>query len=267
MRFVFASLALLVVVSGTAFARPAQKRAHAQAIENAARKACLTGDFRKGVDLLADLFIETQDINCVYNQARCFEQNHQWQEASDRFREFLRKSPDLSAAVKAETETHIAECEAQQAKLAPPALLPPAPAPVPAPAAPVAPSASSEGTVKLSAPAAAAEHPSSGLRTAGIVTAAVGLAVLGGGLAFNLEANSLTNELNQNWDRDKASRRDTYQTLTWVGYGVGAAALVTGATLMIVGWDSGKSGRAAPAVSLAPVLFPGFAALSLRGSY
>jgi hypothetical protein len=265
MRLVFASLALLVV-SGTAFARPAQKQSHTQSIENAARKACLTGDFRKGVDLLADLFIETRDINCIYNQARCFEQNHQWQEASDRFREFLRKSPNLSTAVKAETETHIAECEAQQARLAPPppAPPPPVPAPVPAPVAPVPPPAPAAGSVKLSAPAAAEDHS---LRTAGIVTAAVGLAALGAGLAFNLEANSLSKELNQNWERDKASRRDTYQTLTWVGYGVGAAALVTGATLIIVGWNSGKSGPAAPAVSLTPVVLPGFTALTLRGNY
>jgi hypothetical protein len=123
--------------------------------------------------------------------------------------------------------------------------------------------------VNLAAPSAADEsHAGSGLLTAGIVTAVVGVLVLGGGLFCNLEANSLTNQLNgPNYSRDKASRRDTYETLGWVGYGVGAAALVTGTTLMIVGWSSGKPAEGHPAVSLTPVVFPGFATLSLRGTY
>jgi hypothetical protein len=117
-------------------------------------------------------------------------------------------------------------------------------------------------------PGATEPRSGTGLRTAGIVTAAVGLAALGGGLVFNLQANSLTNQLGgSSWDRSKASRRDTYQTLGWIGYGVGAAALVTGTTLVIVGWPSGKTAGAPPALSLIPVVVPGIAALSLQGIF
>lgn len=275
-----AVLAFLAVSLGTPEAARAAKRATTtQAVEKAAKKACITGDFRKGVDLLGDLFVETNDFAYVYNQGRCFEQNHRWEEAIDRFREYLRKASNVSATDKTDTENHISECEARLAKLAPPPMVPiaapaspppvppaPAPPPTPPPAPPAAP-------VNLAAsPAVDEHHPSSRLRTAGIVTVAVGLAALGGGLSFNLQANSLNKELNDmntrnTWDQNKASRRDSYWTLAWIGYGVGAAALVTGTTLIIVGWPSGAAVQARPAVALTPALLPGIAVLSLRGTY
>jgi len=265
MRLGSAILAFLLITSDATTARPAGKSTNRKVMEKEARKACITGDVRKGIDLLGDLFVETRDINYVYNQGRCFEQNHRWEEALDRFREYLRKSPHLSATEKVDVETHILECETEQAKLVPPPPAPIAPPP-PAPAPTLLPA--SAATVTLAAPLAVAEpHSATGLRTAGIVTAAVGLAALTGGLVFNILGNSLTNELGKNWDRDKASRRDSYETLGWVGYGVGAAALVTGTTLMIVGGGSIQPARTVPAVSLTPVMCPGFAALSLRGSY
>jgi hypothetical protein len=55
--------------------------------------------------------------------------------------------------------------------------------------------------------------------------------------------------------------------LGWVGYGVGAAALVTGATLFVLGGRSHTTAGAQIGLALAPVLLPGFASLSLRGSY
>jgi hypothetical protein len=269
MRLAPAIFAFLVVLAGTPpAARAAHKAANKQAVEKAAKKACITGDFRKGVDLLGDLFVETKDIAYVYNQGRCFEQNHRWEEAIDRFREYLRKASDLSGADKADVENHISECETQQAKLAPPPVVTVAAPPTPAPAPTVFQAPAPVATVNLAAPSSAEPDSGSGLRIAGIVTAAVGVLALGGGVFCNLEANSLTSQLNgSNYTRDKASRRDTYETLGWVGYGVGAAALVTGTTLFMVGWRSGKPAEASPAVALTPVFLPGFATLSLRGTY
>jgi len=270
MRFVSVGLAVLMVVFGSAASMAATKNATRQAREKAAQKACITGDFRKGVDILGDLFVETQEVNYVYNQGRCFEQNHRWEEAIDRFREYLRKEPHLQTADKADVENHISECEAQQAKLAP---QPPTPIVTPArivvPAPPAPPPAPAAAPVELTAsPGATEPRSGTGLRTAGIVTAAVGLAALGGGLVFNLQANSLTNQLNgSTWDRDKASRHDTYQTLGWIAYGVGAAALVTGTALVIAGWPSGRTADTPPALSLIPVVVPGITALSLQGNF
>jgi hypothetical protein len=107
---------------------------------NAAKKACVVGDFKTGADKLGDLYVETNDPTLLYNQARCYEQNNQNQQAIDRFREYLRKTgAQLSPETRAEVEQHIAECKArmkEEAATTGPAetpVVPPAPPPAPAP--------------------------------------------------------------------------------------------------------------------------------------
>ena len=90
-------------------ASPAQA-ASRQTPEKTARKACLSGDYEKGVAILSDLFVETQDPTWIFNQARCFEQNRRYEDAIARFQEYLRAAPSLSAADKELTEKHIADC-------------------------------------------------------------------------------------------------------------------------------------------------------------
>ena len=48
------------------------RAARVDARERAAKKACLTGDAAKGVEILADLFIDTDDATYIFNQGRCF---------------------------------------------------------------------------------------------------------------------------------------------------------------------------------------------------
>jgi hypothetical protein len=265
-----AVLALLAITLGSAReAGAASKPAKRTALEKAAKKACITGDVLKGIDLLGDLFVESNDPTHIYNQGRCFEQNHRWDDAIDRFREYLRKVPDLPASDKADVENHLADCEVQQAKLTPPAPAPiAASALLPAPATAPAPSPDAVNLTATPTPSATERHSGSRLRTVGIVTASVGVLAVAGGLVCNLQANSLANDLNgPTYDRDKASSRDTYVTLAWVGYGVGAAAIATGTTLFILGRRSGATAGSSATVSLAPILLPGLASLSLRGSY
>jgi hypothetical protein len=63
--------------------------------ERAARKACLKGDYGKGVDILADLFVDTKDPTYIFNQGRCFEQNRRYEDAIGRFEEYLRRPGQL----------------------------------------------------------------------------------------------------------------------------------------------------------------------------
>ena len=42
--------------------------------ERAAKTACLSGDYAKGVAILADLYVQTNLPNYLFNQARCFMQ-------------------------------------------------------------------------------------------------------------------------------------------------------------------------------------------------
>jgi hypothetical protein len=66
--------------------------------ERTAQKACLLGDFKKGIEILADLYLDTHDPTYIYNHGRCLEQNGQNEPAILRFREYLRKAEGLSPA-------------------------------------------------------------------------------------------------------------------------------------------------------------------------
>lgn len=79
--------------------------------ERAARKACLLGDFEKGTETLADLYLDTKDPTHIYNQGRCYEQNGQNAQAILRFREYLRKATNLRASDVEAIETKIRDLQ------------------------------------------------------------------------------------------------------------------------------------------------------------
>jgi hypothetical protein len=266
-------IALLVV--HFAFSLPAEaagKRASRQSREKAARKACIMGDYQKGADILADLFVETDDLTYVYNQGRCFEQNHRWEEALDRFREYQRKIPNPTEDDRRDIESHIAECKShlpEQTTLA----TAPAPPPEPAATPPVLPATSPPPpplppAASLAAePAPRPENRGSGLRAAGIAAGVLGVAGITTGALLAMKTGTLTDELNQHYNRDKAATRDSYETWGWVSYGVGAAALVTGTTLYILGWRAGKSQPAPATVAVVPMFSPDGKGVFLQGAY
>ena len=104
--------------------------------------------------------------------------------------------------------------------------------------------------------------------TAGIITGVVGVAAVGAGLAFNLKVNSMVNDMETKLDgytSNNNSSRSTYQTLAWVGYGVGAACIATGAILVAGGVGSRRNVPAR--VALTPALGPGQAGVLLRGGF
>jgi hypothetical protein len=79
--------------------------------QRTARTACLAGDFAKGAALLSELFVASNDPVFIYNQGRCFEQNHRYEDAISRFQEFLRIGKKLKPDERAEAEKHIADCQ------------------------------------------------------------------------------------------------------------------------------------------------------------
>jgi len=251
---IFAS-ALLVSTSGRAETKGAKERE--------ARTACLAGDYALGVRLLSELFVATKDATFIYNQARCFEQNRRYEDAIGRFREYLRAGKALGGAERADAEKHIADCkelldsEKPQTITTPP--LPPSrPEPDPAPAPEVPSTAAHQKS-----PAPVGGSP--GLRTAGIVTASVGTASLVAGSVFNLKSNSLAQGLKKTdgYASDKESSRKTYATLGWVGYGVGAACVATGAVLYFLGSRSDGDGG----VAFLPSLAHGQAGAVVKGAF
>ena len=260
--------AFLLGLSGPA----AAKNADTMAKEKAAKKACAMGDDEKGADLLTDLFVATNDVVYIYNQARCYEQNNRWDRAIARFREYLRKAKRLTESERAETEQHIAECEAALAQAAPRATAGPSEAPVAhAPAAapstpPPLPSAPAEASVPLTTVAVAPppSSPGRGLRIAGIVSGVAGLAAIGAGVGFALETQSISSaEAKNGPSKAQEDDRKGYETIGWVCYGVGAATLATGAVLYMVGWPTDESHR----VSLLPSVNATGGSLFLAGRF
>jgi hypothetical protein len=266
----------MTMVPSWATARTKSRDQRRETQEKMAKKACITGDFRKGVDILGDLYVETNDLTYVYNQGRCFEQNHMWQEALDRFREFERKSPAGASDGAEELGRHIAECQSHLDAEKAAKVVPIAPVETPPTAVPAAtpqlhdstpaplPASTSLPADSLVAPAVSNDGHGT-LRTAGFVVGAVGVAALATGVVFNLKSNSLTNDMYPpgRYDADKDSTRKSYETLSWVGYGLGAAGIVAGTTMVVLGWNT----KATSTALLVPQPIPGGAAVTLKGVY
>jgi hypothetical protein len=229
----------------TFVAASAQAAPTRQAEERAARKACLSGDFMKGVSILSDLFVDTKDVTYLFNQGRCFEQNLRYQEAIGRFQEYLRVGTNLDASDKAAAEKHVADCQALLAKqtgptavsaASPPmavqvgSAVPPAPAPSPVP-----------DSILVQQPKHAPSKSGAGMRTAGLVGAAVGGMVVVGGIILNLKVNSMASDMESTpggYSPSKESDRKTFETLSLVSYSLAAR----GESLRIaVRADSGPS--------------------------
>lgn len=230
-----------------------------------AKKACAAGDFRKGVEILAGLYVDTDDVTHIYNQARCYEQNHQFSSAIDRFNEVLRKNPNQTASEKADVEKHIADCETflekEQAKVfLPPVASPPA----------LAPSVSAFGAstepVGVTAAPPAPREPGKGVSVASIVLASAGVATAVTGLALNVKANSLADDFNRTQDLATRSSSLSYKTGSMICYGVGAGALVAAGVLYLIGRSTGGSENNSQ-VSFFPALTPTGFFLDVRGPF
>jgi hypothetical protein len=107
--------------------------------------------------------------------------------------------------------------------------------------------------------------PGRGLRVAGLVCGITGVAFVGAGIFFGAEASSYSHSVETGtvFNPNFQDRGKLYENLQWVGYGVGAGLVATGAVLYGIGAVSAKSS----AVALAPTVFPGGAGLSAQGAF
>jgi hypothetical protein len=265
----------------------ASSLAHAtnrEAKERAARKACLSGDYAKGVEILSDLFLDTNDATYIFNQARCFEQNNRCEEAIGPFREYLRKARGLTTEDKADTERHIAGCQALLGLKTSPtsagdgaitgtpkteAPAPAAPSATPSPPSLVAPPPpdAPEQVAAANTAQTVATHPGRGLRIAGIAFGAIGVVSVGTAIYYYTRAKSYSDKVSGQTvpnSSDLSAGRHA-ETMQWVFYGAGAAAIATGTLLYVLGWQAPDAGRAVAGV--APLLGPGVAGISARGAF
>ena len=99
------------------------------------------------------------------------------------------------------------------------------------------------------------------------MTAVVGGAALVAGVIFNLKANSIASDYSNRggYTQSKESNRATCETLGWVGYGLGAAAVATGAVLYLLGSRAGST--PSTSVVVLPTFAPGGAGAVLKGAF
>ncbi|MGC9985494.1 MAG: tetratricopeptide repeat protein [Polyangia bacterium] len=232
------------------------------------------------------------DSAFLFNLAQAYRRKGDLQPALDLYKNYLIENP--TSPMRSDIEKRIKTLEKEmkrrppatpvarpnESPLGPPAVaapaLSPAPSPRPAPEAaspqatpgvtPPA-TASSSPVGNLAQPARAEEATSSGrgLRVAGIVCGAAGLASIATAVYFYSRASSLSDRISTS----NAPSSSDYQagnnaeTMQWVFYGIGAGALATGAILYYLGWP--HSGPVATAV--APMFGPGLAGLSAQGTF
>ena len=137
----------------------------------------------------------------------------------------------------------------------------------PSPSAPTSPSPSEPTAlpnlpVSLQQSSSAGEsRPGSGLRIAGIGTAAVGVVAIVTAVVLNVKANSLATDVERNYSSGTDSTRKDYTTTAWVGYAAGGACVVGGAVLYYLGVRQGRS------LSVAPVVMANAAGVVLAGGF
>jgi hypothetical protein len=245
------------VLLGALPSRAAEK----EDLERAARKACLSGDYQKGVDLLSDLFLDTRDPTHIFNQGRCFQQNNRFEDAVGRFREYLRKATAITPQDRADTERYIEECQKllrgsqiQSSPTVPPTDSSPPPL---APSPPSVPAAST--TV-------ASNDTGKGLRMAGVAVVVAGIASVGTAIYYYTRARDMSDKVSTSAQptlSDQQAGKDA-ETMQWIFYSIGGAAVAGGTVLYLVGNSASRRGSVA---SVAPILGPNLVGLAAQGAF
>ena len=280
------SLAQPVWPAGQGHALAAGLTAKDTARAKQARQLYKEGKYEDAAKIFSDLSSEHPDMLVfTRNLGACYYYLRRPEPALSNLREYLQRGHDVTADDRGEVERWIAEMEQIRVQPAAPAgaglavVAPPAPVAAPvstsaeattpamSPAAnppagtPTAPVAQAD----LSSPAATPVSSGSGLRIAGIACGALGLAAIGTGIYFYTRASSLSDKLSSSNSPSASDFKSgkNAETMQWVFYGVGAAALATGSVVYYLGWRAAASG----ATAVAPLVGPGFAGLSAQGAF
>ncbi len=247
--FALRSLTAAFVMALSAFA-PTVARAEIDeaAMSTEARKACLSGAMQAGIDRLVTLYLETRKPTYLHNQARCYEQNGQYESAVARYREYLRVAEDLPSERRASVEASVLRLEESIARRQTvPAATVPAPnvaltAPPPAVAAPPSRLSSAPSPTPMSLGSRAADpRGNPALRMTGYILAGTGIAALLAGTVAGLVASGTSSDLEADaaasraFDMSKQTRGERAAHAATISFIAGPTLLATGAFLYWVG--------------------------------
>ena len=216
---------------------------------NMAQACRRKGDTQRALDLYRNYLVKAPDTPQradVEDKIRVLKKQLEEEQGAHKTPESVPSLPVVPAPA--------ADSPAAAAATAPAAAAPSSASPTSTPATaavdPTAPSATSSpaGELVASSPL----MPSSegrALRITGITLGAIGAAAIVGGVLMGARAKSLADELTSaannpaggTFNRAKYDSGKTAETLQWVGYGVGAAALIGGSVLYWLGLPKGSA--------------------------
>jgi tetratricopeptide (TPR) repeat protein len=243
--------ALFVTAPITAFADGDQAKKH---YERALKKYNLQ-DFSTALEEFKAAYEEKPDPAFLFNIAQCQRQLGQYDAAAKSYRAFLNQSPD--AANRPEVGRLIDEMDRAakevRSKQPPTGVSPPSPSPLDrqreAVTTPQLPEHRESSTTPQQIPME--RRPSRPMIVGGVVAAGIGVAAMATGIAFGVLAKNAGDTLTKNDNARLPFDNATYQAgqrdqiLEGVFIGIGAAALVVGGTIAVLGSRRRVPSRAA----------------------
>jgi tetratricopeptide (TPR) repeat protein len=243
----------MLVTFGTAGAPAfADDVSSARAHYRKATNAFELGNFDESIREYTEAYRLKDDPAILYNLGQAHRLADHPAEALHFYKMYLTKVPGAPNHAEVESKIESLQSQVELRKVEhPPAVVVAAPAPVPAVTSPVAP-APSRAVESRSAP------PGRTKKIAGIVTGAVGVGLLGGGIALAALAKSAGDDLTRqaeggtfSYDDEQRGKRD--QLLSSLFLAVGGAAVVTGVVLYVIGHRESRRARSRPMALLPAV--------------
>jgi hypothetical protein len=217
-----------------------------------AERACLEGDYPRGIEILVALYLTSRHPAYLHNQARCYEQNGQYRQAAGRYREFLLKVGALPSSEEGGglTPDKVAAIEARAARLEQLAsdAAPARPEPLPAPD----PAAGSDRALAdaMEPPAAAGPAAGAGWRGTGIALIAIGGLGLVGSGAAGLYAQRAERDISaasiqggRAFDPDQYRAGERAARIATIGFIAAPAAALVG---LLLYWKSAPAAAEGP---------------------
>jgi tetratricopeptide (TPR) repeat protein len=235
------------------------------------------GRFDQALELYTQAYEKYPKPALLFNIGQCHKLLGHYERALFFYHGYLRENPDASNRALVEQRIdesqhaldaqRAAEAEAARNRAAQPAT-----APQPA-AAPEAASVTPPSTTAPSQPVETEQHTTGlpVLRMVGLVTAGVGVALVGTGVFFGLKAQSASSDISQlsqqhgSWSSHYQSEYDSGKSaasLANILFGAGAGAVAVGAVLTWMGWP-----KSAPVGAAFATPVPGGAAAGVSGTF
>jgi tetratricopeptide (TPR) repeat protein len=265
------ALTVLLVVAGLGNARADDDVASARSHFKRASRLYDLRRYREAAKEFEAAYEAKDDPAFLYNIAQAYRLAGDSAEAVGAYQSYLRRAPD--APHRREVEARIAELkqlveDQRKTQQAPPLGTHPPELPEPPPIVEAPPKPQQPPPALPPVEHAEAGHPGRTKIIAGAAVAAVGLALIGVGIAYALEAASASDQLTnpqpgQVFDPQLESDGHTYQAWSIAGFAVGGAALAAGAVVLALGVRE----RRAPRLALVPRFAPGMAGAALGGSF